>query len=388
MCGTRLLWIALLFHLAKADQGITIPANYDAVELWGHCVGFIPENQGTCNACAAAALASTLGIRSCIHNGINLRFSSQQIWDCYEGSCEAGVKIRDFLFDIVYGTMSEFMLTPLSDNTNSLHIQNSNISKCKSGYKGQDRIATISEHKEEWLLNSLSDPQNFTKDTPHSIRSMQIEIMENGPIVAILYLTVDEMNAFRAWRQRNSNDIFYGSEQGPKASRTLLHAVSVIGWGRDSQRNTFYWKILNSFGSSWGFNGTGNIAGSSVLIGSQWYSASSTSPLIQCNPGVNGCPKPSTNTKDEMIVTVKANTIVNSQTFLPLLPHTDVKSTHNGSTDAIVLLITISCMSILSLLICQTQTCFKKKYQQDRKWIKNEQHTWYSALPPPPIHVF
>lgn len=372
---TKALFLLAITVDPSVSTVMMIPSDYDTMKEWGHCVAFMPENQGTCNACAAASLATTLGIRACIHNGKNLRFSSQQLWDCYGGLCESGVKIEDFLFEIVYGAMAPYMLSPLPLNaSNSLApgpIENSNISMCKLAYKGggQDRIAAISEHKEEWLFNSLQDPQNFTQNTPgHSIRSMQFEIIESGPIVAILYLTPIEVGAFTDWRHKDSNEIFPppSTKRNTGASRTQLHAVSVVGWGMDKSTNTFYWKILNSFGKSWGANGTGNIAGDFGLIGSRWYSALSASPIIgvECDSDKDGCSDDLDNKKkDEMIVLVEQRKTASTTIFQ--IQHDAGKLRHNnGGSDAMVLLITISCMSILSWIICQkTQPCIRKRNQ-------------------------
>ena len=80
--------IAFVFLSSMVLSSFGMPQTYNDDRLVG-CHSFVAEHQGTCNACAATALTSALGLRACIQGGRNVRFSPQQIWDCFGGDCNA-----------------------------------------------------------------------------------------------------------------------------------------------------------------------------------------------------------------------------------------------------------------------------------------------------------
>lgn len=321
------------------------PVAYDPRANWSSCISFHPEDQGSCNGCAAASLSSALGIRACIRDGRNIRFSAQQIWDCYGGSCENGVNIENFMFALLYGQRSDTMLRVLPRDISHLNysILPSNISECKST-SSTENIVSISYHKEWWrdLLNNRGEFRNAT----NSIQNMQREILENGPITSILYLTSTEMNLFSRWRDLSETKVLKGLPPTIEA-RNHMHAVTVIGWGNSTTDGTLYWKILNSFGENWGNKGIGNIQGGFGLAEHEWYSVSST-------------PIPCSAQDDHDCILTTKNHPLPKHTHMSVMDDEMIvspanikqKIEGNVKNDGLILGMTIGTMCFISILIC------------------------------------
>jgi hypothetical protein len=309
--------LALLLVVMVAAHALEMPSEYDSREKWGACRAFAPQNQGKCNSCAAMALASSLGIRACIRDQRNISFSAQRIWDCYSGSCERGVELQNFILAMMYGDVADYVLSRGAEGNGTC-----------TGPKSEERIEAIGHHAEYWI--GMPGPlKNRKPSTNISTIAMQSEILLNGPIIAILRLTAAEMRAFAQWKRKGDSEVL--SAAPTQELRDSLHAVTVIGWG--GSRETFYWKILNSFGEEWGLWGVGNIAGGFGLVEREWYAAVST-PL-PCARGECVVPR-SRKTEDAM--------------FPPgAVPLLDQK---NSLEDGAVLLITAACMLALSVVVC------------------------------------
>ena len=315
----------LLLGVVLVCSATNIPDHYDLSSTWSLCHSFKAEDQGNCNSCAAMALASTLGIRTCIRDGRNVRFSPQRIWDCYGGSCDQGVLMQDFMYAIMYSTIKDLvMLVHSGDDV----MMPSNRSKCiKHSTTRVDRVDTISYHKEWWISALIGI---------RGTQSIQLEIIENGPVIGILRLTKSEFDSFVLWKDKLDNDVFIPKNSLTEA-RDYLHAVTLIGWNVDNETKQFYWKILNSFGQQWGKNGTGNIPLGFGSVEREWYSVYS-SPLA-CNASEELCIEP---------VVFQKNSL-DDEIFTTL----SIKAKkQNAMDDGEVLLFTALCMSFLAAIIC------------------------------------
>jgi hypothetical protein len=348
------LIVIILMPLLWA-HAFEIPPNYDTRDKWGSCNAFAPKDQGTCNSCSALALASSLGVRACIRDRRNVSFSSQHIWDCYSGSCKDGVNINIFMLAVMEGDMAEYMLkrdTAMESGLNG--TAEANASACAS-QKSKERIESVGYHAEYWIGMLNSDPlkNRNPSNISNSVRSMQTEILLNGPIVAILHLTATEMLSFSQWKNKGDAEVLSVAATAPHLERRHLHAVTVIGWG--SRDKTFYWKILNSFGEKWGVKGVGNIPGGFGAVEHEWYAAVSTPlPCAQGDCAVLDGFTPKNNqsrtkSKDDgMFLSSGGILLLDSQK-------------RNSSEDAVVLIITALCMLVLSCIICTMHGHLEKK---------------------------
>lgn len=78
---------------------------------------------------------------------------------------------------------------------------------------------------------------------PGDVKSMQQEIMTNGPIQVAFFVYSD----FQTYK----NGIYFRtpSAKGPLGG----HAVRILGW--DTDKSTDYWVVANSWSPAWGENG-------------------------------------------------------------------------------------------------------------------------------------
>lgn len=323
--------LLLLLAMAAAAAG-NVPSDYGVFND-SRCDSFIAEDQGSCNACAAAAVASSLGLRACLHGGRNVRYSSQQMWDCYRGKCEdSGVDMDSFMFSVIYGIRARFMLL-ISATRVPQRILPSNYTSCSQA-NSSERVESVSQHKESWLED---------RNNSSSVKLMQNEIMTDGPIIAILFLTPSEFLGFSQWINKQGDEILRVSPPMAGEQRSKHHAVTVFGWGTEARTGIFYWKILNSFGTQWGRNGTANIAGNFALMGREWYSVSSLEPKMKTKEAAK-------TEEDVMIADVRR---------LPIITKKKLQyKERSGIKDASVLGIVIGGMLVASFVIC---TVDKKK---------------------------
>jgi hypothetical protein len=321
----------------------TTPSNYDTRKNWDSCISFMPVDQGSCNGCVAASLSSIMGIRACIRDGRNIRFSAQQIWDCYGGSCEHGVNMDNFIFAMLYSQRSENMLLVSSNYTSILP---SNISDCKTT-ESREKIESISSYRETWL------------DLLDSGQKMKNEIFDNGPVISILYLTSSEMNLFSNWADLSETKVL---DKLPLTteSRDHIHAVSVIGWGNRTSDGTFYWIILNSFGAKWGNKGVGNIPRGFGSLEHEWYSVVSTP--VPCS---SDCIVTNANKNLTKIPTVSA---IDDDMFLSPKNMMTMQERGNVKYDGLILGGIILMMCVLSIIICSIHLQKRKEEQTLTYW--------------------
>ena len=78
------------------------------------------------------------------------------------------------------------------------------------------------------------------------MKSIQLEIIANGPVVTAFTVYKDFMSYKSGIYKRNSNDVVGG------------HAVKIVGWGVEGGVN--YWICANSWNTTWGEQGFFRIA--------------------------------------------------------------------------------------------------------------------------------
>jgi hypothetical protein len=334
---------------------IPLPTTYDTSVVWSACNNsfYMGEDQGDCNSCAAVALANALSIRTCMRDGRNVRYSAQRIWDCYGGSCDEGVVMENFLFSIMYGDKKDWVMDyyPKVDV-----MRESNKSFCVKSAR-EERIDTVSYHKEWWsaLENTNADERNPT-ETTKSVQSIQTEIMKNGPVIAILRLTHSEMLWFSFWSTNSETKVFHPKTSDASEANNRLHAITLIGWGIDNETNKFYWKILNSFGKTWGKDGMGNIPFGFGTLEHEWYAVYS-SP-VPCHRNASS--------SDEACIEAQltAKTVSYAEDTIFLTEIKVLKKRGNVMDDGSILGLTFLCMFLLSAMVCSFRPAVGMRQQK------------------------
>ena len=200
------------------------------------CIGPVVD-QGKCGSCWAVSSTESMSDRRCIRlnsdKSPRLALSSLDVIACdhmCEGlikccrGCTGGYPRLAFQYFEHKGVVSETCMP--YNLTRSLLCP---LPKCS---KPLNDTAFRAKHARQVLGGPLA---------------MQHEIQTQGPIAATFTVFEDFMT------------YSHGIYAYTSGKRLGLHAVKVVGWGQ-TKNGTKYWKAFNSWGESWGMNGTFNIA--------------------------------------------------------------------------------------------------------------------------------
>lgn len=209
-------------------------------------------DQKNCSSCCAAAIATSLSMRTCLRDGRNVVFSGQQLWDCGGGNCQKGV-VLDVMVDslgVQTGLFVDAECAPLL-------AAEPNRTRC---------LSTSCPHTASTVMGGVAryDASYFRGNPDYTAlvagRAMMEEIMENGPVVSVLKLSVDDFQRFSDWK--GEQHVFVANAT---ATRSVWHCVVVYGWGQDARSGHNYWLVHNSYGVQWGDMGTARVARGGAL---------------------------------------------------------------------------------------------------------------------------
>lgn len=259
-----------------------LPKNYDGSFGWEHCEAFkFIFDQKTCSSCCAMALASAISARECMRDGRNILYSGQQLWDCSYGSsptCEKGVDFSKMILELkpqmLYGSKG-FIPTKCLPYDNMIGTLSSNSSRCLSTWN-QANCSKETSLVYSVMANELSEVSTWGRRGQHTainsmvaMNELMSEIMLNGPVVAILYISNKDFRIFSNWK---SDAIFV-----PSFNNSLInneeyerHCIMVYGWGRDENTGINYWLVQNSYGDGWGVHGKSKIVRGYNWLENEW----------------------------------------------------------------------------------------------------------------------
>lgn len=238
-------------RVEKSNANADIPESFDCEEKWSHCKSVTEiRNQGSCGSCWAFGISEVLADRTCIATGANLTLSPQYLMDCVSGRGCLGW-VSDLAWDGLAenGTTTEECM-PYKEKATVCQ------EKCADGtepvlYKSKD-------------AHSIYVEGNFTETS----RLIQLDIMENGPVIASMFV-YDDLYKYKT-------GVYY---HGKSASYSGKHIVKIVGWGLDNKTGLPYWRVANSWSSSFGENGYFRILRGSDESGIE-YAVSAGYPLI------------------------------------------------------------------------------------------------------------
>jgi len=164
----------------------------------------------------------------------NLRLSPQQILSCDKKSrgCNGGG------IDSVWGYIQRRGLYPES----CVPFAGATKAECKTECKEDQKMKALSH----CLLGGDE-------------KEMKREIFNRGPVVAPIYLQDD----FLVYQGGVYTPTRYSRPQYGADGSPMLHAVTVLGWGKSDGAK--YWLISNSWGTGWGEKGYARVAIDSIV---------------------------------------------------------------------------------------------------------------------------
>mmetsp|Transcript_42121 Transcript_42121/g.78288 ORF Transcript_42121/g.78288 Transcript_42121/m.78288 type:complete len:351 (+) Transcript_42121:64-1116(+) len=201
---------------------VDVPEVFDARQKWPLC--FLPPYEmGNCSASWALAAAASLSQRICIaspRKHASLRLSPQQLLSCDTSNkgCQGGS----------LDTVWDYMMSEGLVSESCFPYQANGTLPCSICDEEPMRLACVCR---------LSTSQ------------IRREIFLHGPIVAAITL----MNDFLVYRSGVYQETKTASQFVDVDRQRQMHAVTVLGWGREGTLN--YWIIESSWGQDWGEGG-------------------------------------------------------------------------------------------------------------------------------------
>merc|ERR550514_497835 len=203
-----------------------LPDEFDSRLRWPQCFNSPIYMMGNCTSSWAISAASALSNRFCISDPTQyseLILSPQHLLSCdrLNKGCEGGG--MDTVWNLVEreGLVSEICFPYQADSSVSCE------SKCTT--------------------------EQQLKAAGHCVVSgeamIKAELLQNGPVVAPLFLA-DDIMVYGSGvydRMATATPLVDGQRQ------RVLHAVEFVGWGKMDGRS--YWLVENSFGEEWGEQG-------------------------------------------------------------------------------------------------------------------------------------
>ncbi|XP_016709818.1 cathepsin B-like protease 3 isoform X1 [Gossypium hirsutum] len=230
----ELLGIPIIRH----DKSLKMPANFDARTAWPQCstIGRILD-QGHCGSCWAFGAVESLSDRFCIHFGMNISLSVNDLLACCGflcgSGCDGGVPISAWQYFVRSGVVTE-ECDPYFDDIGCSHPGCEPAcptpmceKKCVKG----NQLWSQSKHYSVGAYRINSDPTDI-----------MAEVYKNGP-VEVAFTVYEDFAHYRSGVYKHVT----GSVMGG-------HAVKLIGWGT-SDDGEDYWLLANQWNKGWGEDG-------------------------------------------------------------------------------------------------------------------------------------
>ena len=222
------------------NDAVDVPSAFDARTRWPNCPSlFEIRDQSNCGSCWAHSTAEAITDRICIATGANFTadISVEDLFTCCTkcgNGCFGGQPDDAWSYYVSDGLV-----------TGGLY----NGTGCRpytiaSGHHGEPFV----DHTPA-CVNRCANGANYTRDKHFgkeayaltTVRDMQRDIMEHGPIVTEYAVYADFLQYKSGIYERQSEEY------------RVLHDVKILGWGQE--KGLDYWLVANSWNSSWGEDG-------------------------------------------------------------------------------------------------------------------------------------
>ncbi|XP_042473382.1 cathepsin B-like protease 2 [Zingiber officinale] len=219
-------------------KSLNLPKEFDARKAWPQCstIGKILD-QGHCGSCWAFGAVESLSDRFCIHFGINISLSVNDLLSCCGFlcgyGCDGGYTLRAWKYFVRHGVVTD-KCDPYFDDIGCAHPGCEPLyptPKCERKCKVDDLI---------WRENKRFGVDAYrVNSNPEDIMA---EIYTNGP-VEVDFTVYEDFAHYQSGVYKHLTGYPMGG-----------HAVKLIGWGT-SEEGEDYWLIANSWNTEWGEDG-------------------------------------------------------------------------------------------------------------------------------------
>ena len=252
-----LLFIKPITPLVASETDVYLPEEYDVRETY-NCKSFdVIRDQGHCGACWACATAEVISDLLCIKSGgkkqtiISDTYLLTNCQYCFNHTsekkgCVGGIREYAFLFWILSGLPSGGLN---GDKTSCFpypfnSTEEVDVEKVRKKLKFREKCDNIGASRAKLYGSGYRVLDN---DETQIMK----ELYYNGPVTA----SFEVYNDFDSFPHENSSKIYEHDLESPKKD---YHAIKIIGWGNEiiNGEKKPYWLCVNSWGKSWGINGT------------------------------------------------------------------------------------------------------------------------------------
>ncbi|CAN4081874.1 unnamed protein product [Withania somnifera] len=217
---------------------LTLPQEFDAREAWPNCstIGRILV-QGHCGSCWAFGAAESLSDRFCIHYGLNVSLSANDILACCGylcgDGCDGGYPLQAWQYFVRKGVVTE-ECDPYFDQEGCNHPG------CEPGYPTPKCHRKCVKENLLWSKSKHFGVNAYMiSSDPYSIMT---ELYKNGP-VEVSFTVYEDFAHYESGVYKHITGGLMGG-----------HAVKLIGWGT-SEDGEDYWLLANQWNRSWGDDG-------------------------------------------------------------------------------------------------------------------------------------
>ncbi|XP_042502172.1 cathepsin B-like protease 3 isoform X1 [Macadamia integrifolia] len=219
-------------------NSLKLPKEFDARTAWPQCVtiGRILD-QGHCGSCWAFGAVESLSDRFCIHFGLNITLSVNDLLSCCGfmcgDGCDGGYPIYAWHYFVQHGVVTE-ECDPYFDDVGCSHPG------CEPAYP-TPKCEKKCEDKNQlwWDVKHFSVNAYRINSNPYDIMA---EVYKNGP-VEVSFTVYEDFAHYRSGVYKHvMGDVMGG------------HAVKLIGWGT-TEDGEDYWLLANQWNRSWGDDG-------------------------------------------------------------------------------------------------------------------------------------
>ncbi|CAL8129785.1 unnamed protein product [Prunus armeniaca] len=226
------------FPILTHPKSLKLPTNFDARTAWPQCntIGRILD-QGHCGSCWAFAAVEALSDRFCIHFGMNISLSVNDLLACCGfmcgDGCDGGYPIYAWRYFVHHGVVTE-ECDPYFDPTGCSHPG------CEPAYPTPKCVKKCADKNQLWK-NSKRYSINAYRINSDS-HSIMAEVYSNGP-VEVAFTVYEDFAHYKSGVYRHIKGDALGG-----------HAVKLIGWGTTNAGED-YWLLANQWNRGWGDDG-------------------------------------------------------------------------------------------------------------------------------------
>ncbi len=219
-------------------KNLKLPKHFDARRVWPQCstIGKILD-QGHCGSCWAFGAVEALSDRFCIHFGMNMSLSVNDLLACCGflcgSGCEGGYPLYAWLYLMHHGVVSE-ECDPYFDPDGCSHPG------CEPAYPTPKCVRKCIDENLLWKKSKRYSQNAYRISS--DLYQIMVEVYKNGP-VEVAFTVYEDFAHYKSGVYRYiAGDVLGG------------HAVKLIGWGTTDDGDD-YWILANQWNRSWGDDG-------------------------------------------------------------------------------------------------------------------------------------